>query len=40
MLYQAGGTFLRPNPTKAMAAFRPAAEQGHTQAQVGLARAC
>ena len=39
-LYQAGSTFLRSNPVKAVEAFRRAAEQGHTQAQVALAQAC
>jgi TPR repeat protein len=41
VLLQGGDpTFLRPNQPKAVAAFRRAARQGHTQAQLGLARAC
>jgi hypothetical protein len=41
LLYQGGDdTFLKPSQIKAVAAFRRAAAQGHTQAQLGLARAC
>lgn len=40
LLYQEGDTFLRPNPKKAVGAFRRAAEGGHALAQLSLARAC
>ncbi len=40
LLYLGNDTFLRSNPTKAVAAFRQAANQGHAQAQFALAQAC
>ncbi len=39
ILYLAGNTFLRGSQAKAVQAFRPAAQQGHAQAQFALAHA-